>query len=131
MQEVLLWVSLIIGILAIVASVLVLQSLKGLNRRLLNLDKKIEKLNSEVDRTENQVKALQSEIRAKANIADHPLIPILGSFLGGGKGGAIPTAALIGYKLFSGFLSARKAVKALPATTQDSLEVKTYGSKRR
>ena len=65
MQEVLLWVSLIIGILAITASVFVLQGLKGLNRRLLNLDKKIEKLHSDVDRTDNQLKVLQTEIRSR------------------------------------------------------------------
>ena len=129
MQEVLLIVCLIIGVIAIVASALVLQAVKGLNRRLLNLDKKLEKLHGDVERTENQLKRLQSEVRTKQNFGEHPLIPLLGSLMGGGKGGAIPTAALIGYKLFSGFLKTRKAMKALPAHTEDSLEVKKYGTK--
>jgi len=126
METVLLIVCLLIGVMGLTSAVMVGQSLKALEKRLVALDKRLQTLQTEVSRTENQLKALQSASAQRPSNSSNlysfaPLIGSVVSAVGGRKGQAVNTLVTIGVKMLAGYFQARKA-KALPARTKDPQE---------
>lgn len=123
MLNVLVIVCLILAMLALVIGVLVLQTLKSLERKLGGLEKNMVQLQSDVSAAETKLRALQAQMThpAAPSGSVHPLIPVLVSLMGGKGGQWLPVVASTGMQLVKAYKakksqqkSGANGVKALP-----------------
>jgi len=124
--EVLIVVCLILTVVAMGLGIMVLNALKGLEKKLSSVEKQLTGLQSDVDAAEKKISALQAQMRPQpvADNSVHPLIPVLVSILGGNSHRWLPIVATTGLQVAKTLKARRaqqksqaKGVKALPEKT--------------
>lgn len=106
---------LLIALVALVMCIFMVQTLKAVERRLVDLHKQLGRLQGEVASAEAKIKAL-SAAQAHRGSGVEQLLGVATGFLGAGKWGTLSKLALLGYNQYKGRRKNGSA-KALPQSS--------------